>query len=199
MEAELNSKKQLTQIYLVIYGLLVSQLLGAVEKVGNNYVKESAILYVLFFLITMLSYYQEVTKTVNLTNLNISNINLQAIFAGGTFSFSIFLYIIAAIGVIHVRSVIEQYDIIDSFIALILLCSYLSAGTLIIRVKKEATINEIADEIIKFRTNRIINKIKERSGITENFVKYFILLILGYLLLIQLSTPFFMTFIKISA
>jgi hypothetical protein len=75
----------------------------------------------------------------------------------------------------------------------------LSAGTLIIRVKKEATINEIADEIIKFRTNRIINKIKERSGITENFVKYFILLILGYLLLIQLSTPFFMTFIKISA
>lgn len=90
LKSELNSKKQLTQIYFVIYGLLVAQLLGAVEKTGNNIVKTSAILYILIFLITMLSYYEEVTKTVNLTNLNISNINYQGILAGGAFSFSVF-------------------------------------------------------------------------------------------------------------
>jgi len=111
LKAELNSKKQLTQIYLVIYGLLVAQLLGAVEKTGNNAVKGSAILYILLFLLVMLSYYEEVAKTENLINLNISNINFHGIVASGAFSFSIFSYIIAGSGVIHVQSISVQNKI----------------------------------------------------------------------------------------
>lgn len=199
LKSELNSKKQLTQIYFVIYGLLVAQLLGAVEKTGNNIVKTSAILYILIFLITMLSYYEEVTKTVNLTNLNISNINYQGILAGGAFSFSVFLYMIAAVGVIHVQSINVQTNIFCSFIILIFLCSYLSAKTLIISIKKEVTINEIVDEMIKLRSNRIINTLKERFGITENFAKYFIGIMLTYIVYMSLSVPFFVILIKVPA
>lgn len=199
LKAELKSKTQLTQIYLVIYGLLVAQLLGAVEKTGDNLVKTSAILYILIFLLTMLSYYEEVTKTVNLINLDISNINFQGIVAGGAFSFSLFLYMISAFGVTYVQSINAQTDIFCSFIILIFLCSYLSAKTLRINTKKEVTINETADEMIKIRSNRIINTLKERLGITENLAQYFIGIILTYMLYTSLSLPFFVTLIKVLA
>lgn len=106
---------------------------------------------------------------------------------------------IAAVGVIHVQSINVQTNIFCFFIMLIFLCSYLSAKTLIISIKKEVTINEIADEMIKLRSNRIINTLKERFGITENFAKYFIGIMLTYIVYMSLSVPFFVILIKVPA
>lgn len=109
LKAELNSKKQITQIFLVIYGLLVPQLLSTVGITGNFIVKGCIVVYISIFLLIMLSYYQEVTKEVNLATFNISNINFHATIGAGAFNYFLFLYILTYHGIQKISATWQSF------------------------------------------------------------------------------------------
>jgi len=168
MREELNSKKQITQIYLIMFSLVLPQLFAdIIQNNINSYQKFSILLFSGWFVFYLLMYYVAITKTGDLTEFDIDSTNTSAIFASISFGFVVAIFLNLAgsqtgmklptglnLDIIHyLRYLIFLMPTTGLIIAFV--------STLIIKTKKEIPVDDIANEIIRLRSNPFMNMIRK--------------------------------------
>ncbi|HZK71722.1 MAG TPA: hypothetical protein VFD03_09460 [Clostridia bacterium] len=167
MREELNSKKQLTQIYLIMFSLLYPQLAAIItlKQISHNG-KFFLITLSLFFITFLFYYYLQIATAGDLTELNTFTINMSAVVAAMCFSFLVPAFFVLSID----QSFLIQVGQLTSYSRALMFSSIsacftcLFVNTLLIKTKKEIPIDVIAGEIIRLRSDQLIDMIKINMG-----------------------------------
>lgn len=180
MREELNSKKQLTQIYLLMFSLLYPQIaanitLKQIDHNGKFFLLVLSFLFIAF----LLYYYLQIAMPGDLTELNMSYINMTAVIAAMCFGFIVPAFLslsidqpfLIQVGQLTSHSKALLFSVISAFL------TSLFVNTLLIKTKKEIPIDVIAGEIIRLRSDQLVNMIKIKIGSdVSNYDLVFLLL-----------------------
>jgi len=100
LKEEIKTKKEIAQIYLVVYGFLLPHILTIVSQSSNNRANTCIIFYLFIFVFSILIYYLDITKADDLAILKTTNINNTVIFVAFSFSFTVAVYLVLYKGLI---------------------------------------------------------------------------------------------------
>ena len=116
---ELKLKKELAQVYLIVYGFLLPHILNVVSDSSNVEAQKYMVVFLLMFVFSIFTYYLEITKIYDLTVLSLPAVNTIALFTAMSFSFTLALYV-----VLYAKAAINT-EYANPFIV------YLAEGTLL--------------------------------------------------------------------